>query len=828
MTDDATAPTSDTSSAIHEGAKPIAPRDVWLVGLLLLVLAFASTALSLIGSRLWGDDTTGPGNRLVLNSTGLSSLWVQPFTEPLVRYPLTEYAPLTQVTYFVERLVARDAVLPGRIFNVVLHAACGWMAWLLLRRLGAPLAWLAAAIFVVHPLQVQNVSWVAQRSILLASLLGMASVYLMLRSCGAIAVPKREGAALPDSPGRLFAMGLLLFVLANFADARAGVLSLLALFLAWWRLGTDLGNLPFRLLVWPPLIGLGFTVLAVKLQVARGIAAWRYADSFAGDFAVRLQLAGLSAWHYFVKALVPIPLRIDDPQWNVSTHTFIGYFAFVAVVVAIAGTWTWRKQGLRVPFLAVSSFVILLLPALCFVNLISQRFHFVADRYAYLAVLPAAAFIAWLVFAFARRGAVVVGSIVVVALLALSIERSRAYASNEAFLGAADAGRVDSYFAANARAEVALKAKDYATLRSSGARMATLASRKDAPVPIRGLLEGSWYVAEADRLEGNLASAIRQFEVLVQLQPDYGEARRSLGLAWLALGDVGKAKFNLERAILLGPRDGNARVAYAEMLVDRIVRGTTDTDERIKLREEARQLFADAIACDPNNADHHMAFSRALTTFSEFGRAAEERNAAANLDGDRADLAVSLAESFRMTEQYDAAEKWANTAIERDPKLPEAYLAKSRIFASQAKPDDAIAALNEGLKQLPDHPLLRLDIAGHHFGKGDYDTAGQIIESLLAKSPNSTELLGRLIEIRGKQGNLAAVGDALQRLVDLRPNDAKAVFELTKLRKAQGRLDDAIALAELFVKLRPDVAEGKQMLSDYRKERGTTQPTTQP
>ena len=59
----------------------------------------------------------------------------------------------------------------------------------LLRKLEIRGAWLAAAIFAVHPLQVQSVQWISAQPLLLGTLLGLSSLIVYLRFCGVNPMP---------------------------------------------------------------------------------------------------------------------------------------------------------------------------------------------------------------------------------------------------------------------------------------------------------------------------------------------------------------------------------------------------------------------------------------------------------------------------------------------------------------------------------------------------------------------------------------------------------------------------------------------------------------
>ena len=73
---------------------------------------------------------------------------------------------------------------PFHLINVLLHFASAWMLWTILRRLKCPGAFVAAAIWALHPVQVESVAWITERKNVLSAFFLFASLLVYFRFSG--------------------------------------------------------------------------------------------------------------------------------------------------------------------------------------------------------------------------------------------------------------------------------------------------------------------------------------------------------------------------------------------------------------------------------------------------------------------------------------------------------------------------------------------------------------------------------------------------------------------------------------------------------------------
>jgi tetratricopeptide (TPR) repeat protein len=232
---------------------------------------------------IWDDDQLLTANQQVHDPSGWWTLFFKPQT--------ADYFPITSVTLWFEWRLWGMTPYGYHITNVLLHATTVVLTWQTLKRLGIPGAWVAAAIFAVHPVCVESVAWISERKNTISQIFFLLSIIHYVRF---------------EEKGRLwrYVAAIACFTLALLAKTAVVMLPFILLLLAWWR-NRDLepmresyelednpvehGTLLWSCIMAGAVVGFG-AVLGMELLVAKH----RAADT-AGVIAGMIRLAGALA-----------------------------------------------------------------------------------------------------------------------------------------------------------------------------------------------------------------------------------------------------------------------------------------------------------------------------------------------------------------------------------------------------------------------------------------------------------------------------------------------------------------------------------------------------
>jgi hypothetical protein len=118
-------------------------------GLLIITIIVYAPAVG--GTFLWDDDKYISANETLKSADGLRRIWFEPGAT-------IQYYPLVYSTFWADYHLWKVNTIGYLSVNILLHGTNAILLWLVLRRLGVPGAWLAAALFAVHPVHVESVA----------------------------------------------------------------------------------------------------------------------------------------------------------------------------------------------------------------------------------------------------------------------------------------------------------------------------------------------------------------------------------------------------------------------------------------------------------------------------------------------------------------------------------------------------------------------------------------------------------------------------------------------------------------------------------------------
>jgi protein O-mannosyl-transferase len=148
-------------------------RRDWVLSLILMVVTMVAYLPAWHGTPIWDDDAhlTKPELRSL---EGLARIWTQPGATQ-------QYYPLVHSLFWGEHQLWGDWPLGYHLVNILLHSISALLLVKILRLLEIPGAWLAAAIFTLHPIQVESVAWISELKNMLSGVFYFSSVFAYLK-----------------------------------------------------------------------------------------------------------------------------------------------------------------------------------------------------------------------------------------------------------------------------------------------------------------------------------------------------------------------------------------------------------------------------------------------------------------------------------------------------------------------------------------------------------------------------------------------------------------------------------------------------------------------
>jgi len=638
-------------------AAPSSPRFSWWPVLALVAAGLLAYSRSFSGVFVFDDPDSILHNPSIRHLGDLRAV----LTPPSAQGQTVAGRPMLNLSLALNYALSGTAVGSYHAVNLLIHLLAGLTLWGILRRLWpgrSGLAFAAALLWIVHPLQTEAVTYIVQRAESLMGLFYLLTLYCYIRYTEA----GEPGGRRARGWGALAVACCLLGMGTKEVMASAPVIVLL--YDRTFRSGTFRSAWRRH---WPVLLGLAATWIWLVLLVAsnreRGGTQGLGLGVSWGTYVLTQFPAVL---HYLRLVIWPHPQIFDYGAAWVTVAAAAPSMVCV-LVLAFGSLWLLFRRppdqragalgGEGLGFAGACFFAWLaptsLVPG---IRLTMAEHRMYLPLAAVLAVLVAGLGVRWVgPDGKRRRSAAASVGLAALALIALTLHRNELYASELGLWRATVAERPLNPYAHNdlgdllqqngqlaeagAEFREALRLNpNYPEASNNLANVLRAEGRPEEAVPLfQRAIAGKPVFAEAyNNLGvaltdlGRLYEAVAAFEAALKLNSDYASAHYNLGIVLARIGRYPEAIAAYQSALRLDPRSAETRLNLGNALV---AAGRSD---------EAIAQYQAILKLRPAYAEAHFNLGNALALAGRLGEAAGEYEEALRLKPDFAAARLNL------------------------------------------------------------------------------------------------------------------------------------------------------------------------------------------
>lgn len=696
-------------------------------GLLLVVVTVAAYWPALSGGFIWDDDAHLTANPCIVGPLGFREIWTS---------SSAVYYPLVLTSFWIQHAIWGMAPFYYHLFNVLMHAMAAVLLWRVLLVLEVPGAWLGAALWALHPVQVESVAWITELKNTQSGVFYLLAVLFFMKWRSASGRTARAGI------DRNFALVIFFALLAILSKTSTVMLPVVLVLCWWWKEP----RWRWRDSIW----------LVPFFLVSAGAGAWTiweqkfHSGAHGEEWALggldRLAIAGKAVWFYLGKLLWPHPLIFIYPRWEPALPPAVSLLPSLAVVVVLLVLWMGCRAGWARPaFFAFSYFLVSLFPVMGWFNVYFFRYSFVGDHLQYLAAMgPLALAGAGLWHGLERIGEhrhairVSISALLLAVLAALSWSHARVFHSKEILWRDTLAKNPEAWIAhTNLGKLLAIEGRSDEGMEH--ARRA-LELKPD-------LAEAHYNIGKELAQRGQLDAALERYKLALQARPDYAEAHNGIGLVLISRGQLDAALERFKQAVQAKPDFNEALGNLAATLA---AQGRWS---------EAIQLLEQALEMSPDYAEGHNNLGVALGALGRWDEAMARYERALQLKPDYADAHHGLGLALANRGKWTEAIGHYTQALRLNPPYARAHSALANALAAVGRANEAAQHYEEALKLEPDRAMTHFDFALLLASQGQSQEAMQhLSKALYLANAQNNAALAEAIRARLEQLRQPASG----------------------------------------------------------------------
>jgi|GEM_PF-708715 len=242
--------------------------------------------------------------------------------------------------------------------------------------------------------------------------------------------------------------------------------------------------------------------------------------------------------------------------------------------------------------------------------------------------------------------------------------------------------------------------------------------------------EAHYNLGRVYKIQGFIKEALVEFQIAVQLKPDYLAAKRELEALKKTL------EADIDAQLRLQGKDTVSQTAF-----DKLPSGELESKAREALNQgkisEAIKLYKQLSEDNPRDSSVHKMLGFLYFRENKYSDAIENYNKALNLTPTDSEISYSLGLIYLKTGPVNRAENYFNQAIKLYPEMLKAYFALGEVYESQGRIDDAVFQFKKCLELNPNLQEAKSKLSylagkqgysyfsrgSYYYQRGDYENA---------------------------------------------------------------------------------------------------------
>ncbi len=590
--------------------------------------------------------------------------------------------PLTWLSHMLDVQLFGLNPSGHHLTNLLLHMANVLLLFGVLQQMTGAVwrsAWVAA-LFALHPLNMESVAWVAERKNVLSTLFWLLTIWAYV--------------SYVKKPGWQRYLGVMgAFVLGLMAKPMLVTLPCVLLLMDYWplgRLGKDSKEFWERL---PRLaaekLPLFIPVAAISVVTIVGQSQIGALSSWEGlSLGIRVANAVAAYGIYLKKMVWPINLAVFYPHPGNSLAVWPVALAALLLVILSLGVW-W--QGRRSHYLVVGWcwYLGTLFPVSGLIQVGGQS---MADRYTYIPFMGLFIITVWGAAdmmrnrGWRREWFIVAALCMLMPLTVLSRVQLSYWRNTSALFEHALLVNPNNPVAHNFLGLESMGKMEFAQAQQQFMEAIKISPKYATAYNHLGLA-----LLEQERFD----EAVERFTQTLKLNPDFVDALNNLGLVWLRKGNFREATVQLAQAMKVDP---NYAPAYGNMGL------VLAAQERY---EEAIDRYNRALEIAPNSYDNLNNLGLALMATDRLNQAVAHLSKAQKLNPNNVEAYANLGLALAKAGRTEEAAQRLSEAIEIQPQFAQSYYYLGLVRTAQERIPEAIENYRAALERHPNHPGAR-------------------------------------------------------------------------------------------------------------------------